>query len=90
VSRRGVEGQGGGESRGGGNTKPAGHVSWPVGHHFTPNRLLQVSGAPPQPYKYPPMVEMRGYTPHFGDSTCKAPILSVVARRSLIGRVVRL
>jgi hypothetical protein len=55
-----------------------------------PNRLLQVGGAPPPPYKYPPMVEMRRHTPHFGDSTCKAVILSVVARRSLAGSVERL
>jgi hypothetical protein len=33
---------------------------------------------------------MRRHTPHFGDSTCKALILSVVARRSLVSRVVRL
>jgi hypothetical protein len=43
VSIRGVEGHGGGESR------------WmslhPAGHHLAPNRLLQVGGAPPQPYK---------------------------------------
>jgi hypothetical protein len=36
------------------------------------------------------MVEMRRHTPHFVDSTCKALILSVVAKRSLVGRVVRL
>jgi hypothetical protein len=30
------------------------------------------------------------YTPHFGDSTCKALILSVIARRSLVRRVMRL
>jgi hypothetical protein len=30
------------------------------------------------------------HTLHFGDSTYKAPILSVVARHSLVGRVVRL
>jgi hypothetical protein len=30
------------------------------------------------------------HMPHFGDSTSNAPILSVVARCSLIGRVVRL
>jgi hypothetical protein len=29
-------------------------------------------------------------TPYFGDSTYKALILSVVARRSLVGRVMRL
>jgi hypothetical protein len=36
------------------------------------------------------MVEMRRHTPQFGDSTCKALILSVVARHSLVGRVARL
>jgi hypothetical protein len=30
------------------------------------------------------------HTPHFRDSTCKALILSVVARRNLVGRVARL
>jgi hypothetical protein len=33
---------------------------------------------------------MRRHTPHFRYSTCKALILSVVARRSLVGRVARL
>jgi hypothetical protein len=42
------------------------------------------------PINTPPMVEMRGHTPHFGDSTCKALILSVVARCSLVGGVARL
>jgi hypothetical protein len=31
-----------------------------------------------------------GHTPHFGDSTCKALILSVIARRSFVKRVARL
>jgi hypothetical protein len=35
-------------------------------------------------------VDTHTHTPHFGDSTCKALFLSVVARRSLVGRVVRL
>jgi hypothetical protein len=35
-------------------------------------------------------VEIRTHTPHFGYFTCKAPILSVVARHSLVGRVARL
>jgi hypothetical protein len=30
------------------------------------------------------------HTPHFGDSTCKTLILSVVASCSLVGRVARL
>jgi hypothetical protein len=25
----------------------------PASHHLAPNRLVQVCGAPPQPYKYP-------------------------------------
>jgi hypothetical protein len=75
---------------GGRSTQPADHVAWLASHHMVPNRLLQVSGAPPLPYKYPPMVEMRGHTPHFGYFTCKAPILSVVARCSLARRAVRL
>jgi hypothetical protein len=76
---------------GGRSTRSAGHVAWLAGHHLAPNQLLQVGGAPPWPYKYPPMVEMRRHTTHFGDSTCKAPILlSVVARHSLVGRVTRL
>jgi hypothetical protein len=37
-----------------------------------------------------PLQWKRVDTPHFGDSTCKAPILSVVTRHSLVGRVVRL
>jgi hypothetical protein len=39
-----------------------GRSTWPTGHHLVPNRLLQVGGAPPWPYKYHPMVEMRGHT----------------------------
>jgi hypothetical protein len=37
------------------------------------------------PINTPLPVEIRTHTPHFGDFTCKALILSVVARRSLIG-----
>jgi hypothetical protein len=86
MSTRGVEGQGGG----GHSTRLDGHVAWPIGHHLAPNRLLHVGGALPWPYKYPPKVEMRTDTPHFGDSTYKPLILSVVDRHSLVGRVVRL
>jgi hypothetical protein len=68
---------------------PAGHVARPAGCHLVSYHLGQVSGAPPWPYKYPPTGESR-HTQHFGDCTCKTPILSVVARRSLVGRVARL
>jgi hypothetical protein len=35
-------------------------------------------------------VEIRTHTPLIGNSTCKALIVSVVARRSLVRRVARL
>jgi hypothetical protein len=35
-------------------------------------------------------VEIRTHTPLHGNSTCKALILHVVARRSLVGKVARL
>jgi hypothetical protein len=35
-------------------------------------------------------MEMRRHTPYFGDSTCTALILCVVARHSLVGRVASL
>jgi hypothetical protein len=48
---------------------------------------LTKSVTPPwTPINTPLPVEIR---PYFGDSTCKALILSVVARRSLVGRVAR-
>jgi hypothetical protein len=75
---------------GGRSTRPAGHVARPAGQHLVSYRLSQVGGAPPQPYKYPPPVEIRIHTPLHENSTCKALILSVVARRCLVGRVVRL
>jgi hypothetical protein len=68
----------------------AGHMAWPPGHDLVSYHLGQVSGAPPQLYKYPPMVEMRRHTPHFGYSTCKALIPTVVARCRIVGRVARL
>jgi hypothetical protein len=67
----------------------ADQVARPAGHHLAGYHLGQVGGGPPWPYKYPPTSESR-HTPHFRDSTCKALFFSVVARRSLIGRVVRL
>jgi hypothetical protein len=76
---------------GGHSTRPAGLMAWPSGHHMAPNQLIQVGGAPTRAYKYspPPTVEMRRHTT-FGDSTCKALILSVVARCSFVKRVARL
>jgi hypothetical protein len=67
------------------------HVARLAGHHLVSYRLGQVSGAPPWPCKYPPTDKSwHTHTPHFGDSTCKALFLSVVVRRSLVRRVVRL
>jgi hypothetical protein len=69
----------------------AGHVARPASCHLASYHLSQVGGAPPWPYKYAPTGESRHtHTPHFGDSTCKALFLSVVARHSLVRRVVRL
>jgi hypothetical protein len=69
----------------------AGHMARPPGHHLVSYRLGQFGGAPPWPYKYPSIGESQHtHTLHFGDSTCKALFLSVVARCSLVGRVVRL
>jgi hypothetical protein len=45
---------------------------------------------PHDPINTPPLVEIRTHTPLLGNSTFKALILSVVARRSLVERVVRL
>jgi hypothetical protein len=63
---------------------------WPADRQLASYCLGQVGGAPQRPNKYPPPVEIRTHTPDFGNSTCKALILSVVARCSLVGRVVRL
>jgi hypothetical protein len=41
---------------------PTGHVAWPPSHHLVSYSLGQVSGAPPQPYKYPLPVEMKTHT----------------------------
>jgi hypothetical protein len=78
-------------AKGGGShsTWPAGHMARLAGLHLVSYCLSQVSGAPPRPYKYPLRWKSE-HTHHFGNFTCKAFILSVVARRSLVGRVVRL
>jgi hypothetical protein len=79
------------EKVGGGQTHwPAGHVDRSASHHLASYHLGQVGGAPPWPYQYPLLVKIDTHTSHFGDSTCKASILSVVARCSIIGRVARL
>jgi hypothetical protein len=71
--------------------QPAGHVTKLTGYNLVSYHLGQVGGAPPWPYKYPTTGESRHtHTPHFEDSNCKAPILSVVARCSLVERVARL
>jgi hypothetical protein len=68
----------------------ASHVARPGSHHLVSYYLGHVGGAPPWSYKYPLPVKVDTHTTHFGDSTCIALFLSVVARRSLVGRVVRL
>jgi hypothetical protein len=46
---------------------------------------------PHGPINTPPLpVKVDTHTPHFANSTCKDPILNVVARCSFVGRVVRL
>jgi hypothetical protein len=69
---------------------PTDHMARLAGRHLMSYRLGQVGGAPLWPYKYPLLVKVDTHTPHFRDSTCKALFLRVVARCSLVGRVVRL
>jgi hypothetical protein len=45
---------------------------------------------PHGPINTPLPLKVDTHTPHFRDSTCKAVIISAVARRSLVGRVVML
>jgi hypothetical protein len=61
-----------------------------AGHHMVSYCLGQVGVDSPWPYKYPLLVKVDTHTPHFGDSTCKALFLSVVARPRLVRRVARL
>jgi hypothetical protein len=78
------------EKVGGGRTHwSASHVARSASHHLVSYRRGQVGGAPPWPYKYPPIGESL-HTSQSRDSTCKALFISVVARRNLVGRVVRL
>jgi hypothetical protein len=74
--------------------RDGGERQWKLFHlanrHLVSYRLAQVAEASQQPYKYLPMLEIRTRTPLHGNSTCKALILSVVARSSLVGRVARL
>jgi hypothetical protein len=79
------------ENVGGGQTHwPTDYVARPTGRHLASYNLNQVGGAPPSPYKNTLPVKVNTHTRHFGDSTCKALFLSVVARHSLVGRVERL
>jgi hypothetical protein len=73
-----VEGQGGGS-----------HSTQPAGRHLVNCHLSQVGGAPHDPINTRLQWKL-GHTPLLGISTCKAPILSVVVRRSTVERVVRL
>jgi hypothetical protein len=72
----------------------AGHVTRPVGQCLACYRLNQVSNSSWDSYKYPMPMEfntrIHTHTPYFRDSTCKAPILSILARCSLVRRVARL
>jgi hypothetical protein len=46
------------------STQPTGHMARPAGSHSASYRHSQVGGAPPRPYKYPPLVEIRTHTHH--------------------------
>jgi hypothetical protein len=74
---------------GGQITWPTGHMARLASHHLVSHRLNQVDNPSLDPYKYPSTSGNQN-APHFGDSTCKAPILSVVARHSLVSRMTRL
>jgi hypothetical protein len=70
---------------------------WPTGHvdrcpaiHLLQTDLVKSVQAPLCLYKRPLMMKVDTHTPHYGDFTCKAHILSVVTRCNLVGRVVRL
>jgi hypothetical protein len=71
---------------------PAKHMARPAGHHLVSYRSAKSVELPHGPINTPLPVKVNTHThtPHFGDSTFKALFLSVVARRSLVGRVVRL
>jgi hypothetical protein len=74
---------------------------WPVGRpsashmdgrsavHLLQTDFVKLVEAPLCPYKAP-LWQKTEHTPHFGDCTCKALILSIVARRNLVGKVARL
>jgi hypothetical protein len=84
VSTREGEGYGGGES--GQRAKWLGRstATWWV---TTSAKSVEL---PHGPINIPLPLKVDTHTPHFRDSTYKAPILSVVARRSLVWRVVRI
>jgi hypothetical protein len=71
---------------------PPSQLATCLGRPATPWRQTEFSKSvelPHGPINTPPTVEMRRHTTHFGDSTCKALILSVVARRRVVRRMVR-
>jgi hypothetical protein len=68
--------------------RPATWLAWPAANSQVTTSIKSVE-LPHGPINTPSM-EIRTHTPLHGNSTCKTLILSVVARRSLVGRVVRL
>jgi hypothetical protein len=74
---------------GGLTTWPTGHMARLASHHLVSCRLNQDGNPSLDLYKYRLDWWKLEHTPHFGDLTYKAPIFSVVARHSLVGRVVR-
>jgi hypothetical protein len=72
------------------NEWPVGHVDGRLAVHLLQTNLAMSLQAPHWLYKRLHMMKVDTHTPYFGYSTCKAIILSVVARHSLVERVVRL
>jgi hypothetical protein len=68
----------------------AGHVDSCPAIHLLKTDLVKSAQAPLYLYKRLLAMKVDTHTPHFGDSTSKALILNVLARHSLVGRVVRL
>jgi hypothetical protein len=69
---------------------PASNVNGRPKVHILQTDLVKLVQAPLCLYKRLLMMKVDTHTPHLGDSTCKDLILSVVARRSLVGREARL
>jgi hypothetical protein len=58
--------------------------------HLLQTNLVKSVQAPLYVYKRLLTMKVDTHTPYFGDFTCKAPILNVVARHSIVRRVARL